>query len=91
MPVKFGVYNPFNKWKKGDPPDDPTVSLILEGTGCFTNKNGDINISATLVSDSEIDYAVEHLQKSLESVRKEAKRVLKTQRDKIRSSFDSNT
>ena len=88
MSVKFGIINPFKKWKKGDLPRDPTVSLILK-EGYFSNTDGDICVSATLASDYEIDYAVDQLQKNLESVRKEAKRVLKTQRDKIRTSFDN--
>ena len=88
MAGKFGVFNPFKKWKKGDLPGDPTVSIILNEYG--TSDEGVISISATLVTDSEIDNAIDELQKNLESVRKEAKRVLKLQKEKIRASFDNN-
>ena len=88
MAGKFGVFNPFKTWKNGDLPGDPTVSIILNESG--TSDDGVISISVTLVTDSEIDYAINELQKNLESVRKEAKRVLKLQKEKIRASFDKN-
>lgn len=84
MPGKFGVFNPFEKWKKGDAPCDPTVALKLKGP-VFIDGDGSIMISALLATDSEIDFAVEQLQKNLEAARKEAKRILKVQQEKIRS------
>ena len=88
MPGKFGVFNPFQKWKKGDLPGDPTVSVVLNEYS--TSEEGIVSISSTLATDSEIDYTIDELQKNLESVRKEAKRVLKAQKEKIRASFDKN-
>lgn len=79
---KFGVFNPLEKWKKGDVPCDPTVALKLNGP-VFTASDDSIMISALLAMDSEIDFAVEQLQKDLETARKEAKRILKTQQEKI--------
>lgn len=84
MPRKFGVFNPLRGWKKGDVPNDPTVSIIL-AEGYFSNSAGEICISTTLTSDSEIDYAVDQLLENLEAVRKEAKQVLKVQRNKMHS------
>ncbi|MDT7848121.1 hypothetical protein Q9292_00760 [Methylophilus sp. VKM B-3414] len=84
MSGKFGVLNPFHKWKKGDLPGDPTVSIVLNE---YVTYEEGIIISATLATDSEIDYAIDGLQKSLESARKEAKRMLKAQKDKIHASF----
>ena len=84
MSGKFGVFNPFQKWKKGDLPCDPTVTIALNQWG--TN-DGVVTISASLASDTEIDFAIDQLKKDLESASKEAKRVLKSQREKIRSSF----
>ena len=84
MSGKFGVFNPFQKWKKGDLPCDPTVTIALNQWG--TN-DGVVTISESLASDTEIDFAIDQLKKNLESARKEAKRVLKSQREKIRSSF----
>lgn len=81
---KFGVYNPFGKWKKGDDPCDPTVALKLKEP-IFTVSDGSITISALLATSSEIDFAVDQLQKDLEAARKEAKRILKAQQEKIRS------
>jgi len=88
MSGKFGIFNPFQKWKKGDLPGDPTVSIVLNEYATY--EGGVISISATLATDSEIDYAIDGLQKSLESARKEAKRVLKAQKEKIRASFNNN-
>lgn len=82
MSGKFGVFNPLGKWKKGDFPCDPTVTIIL--SEYFTTDEKVICLSATLATDSEIDFAVDVLQKSLESVRKQAKLVLKKQREKIK-------
>lgn len=85
MSGQFGVLNRFSKWKKGDFPCDPTVTIALNQWGKI---NDVVTISATLASDSEIDFAIDQLKKDLESARKEAKRVLKAQRKKIRSSFE---
>ena len=82
MSGRFGVFNPFQKWKKSDLPFDPTVTVALNQWG--TN-HGVVTISASLASDTEIDFAIDQLKKDLESARKEAKRVLKSQREKIRS------
>lgn len=78
----FSVVNPLRTWKKGDLPADPTVTIVFNEI--FTNEEGRITISATLAADCEIDHAIDAVQKDLESVRKEAKRVLKTQNEKIR-------
>lgn len=86
MSGKFGIFNPFHKWKKGDFPCDPIVNVVLNEWG--TKADGRISISASLSTDSEIDYTIDRLQKNLESTRKNAKRVLKVHREKIRSSFE---
>jgi hypothetical protein len=85
MAGKFGVDNLSEKWKKGDLPMNPFVRVILnEALHCI---NGTIGISATLATDNEIDFEIDKLHKNLELVRKEAKLVLKKQRDKIHSSY----
>ncbi len=81
MSGQFGVINPFQKWKKGDLPFDPIVTIALNQWG---TKDGIVTISASLASDSEIDFAIDQLKNDLESARKEAKRVLKNQREKVR-------
>lgn len=61
-------------------PCDPTVSISLNEWGV---KDNVIEISASLASDSEIDFAIDQLKSDIELVRKKAKRVLKSQREKI--------
>lgn len=85
MKGTFGVINQFLKWKKGDLPCDPTVILALNEWGM---KDDVVTIFGTLASDAEIDFAVDQLKKHLELARKEAKRVLKFQREKIKSSIE---
>jgi hypothetical protein len=79
---KFGVLNPFHDWKKEDFPCDPTVSIMLDQYG---KNDRIIEISASLASDSEIDFAIDQLKNDLESTRRKAKQVLKAQRSKIKS------
>jgi hypothetical protein len=82
MSAKFGVFNPFRGWKRGDFPMDPTVEIVVHGAQ--KREDGRVSLTATLASDEEIDYTVDELRQSLESARREAKRTLKKQRDKIR-------
>lgn len=84
MSRKFGVFNPFKKWKKGDLPYDPTVTIALSQWG---TSDGVVTISESLASDTEIDFAIDQLKLDLESVRKEAKQVLQSQRAIICSSI----
>lgn len=85
MSGRFGIFNPFQKWKKGDLPYDPTVTIILKEWG--TN-NGMITVSMSLASDTEIDFAIDLLKKDLETTRNDAKRQLKSQREKLINSVD---
>jgi len=50
--------------------------------------DGRIRVIQNLATDAEIDYEIDLMKNDLASVRKEAKSVLKAQREKIRSSFD---
>ncbi len=80
MSGRFGIFNPFQNWKKGDLPYDPTVTIILKEWG---SNDGMITISMSLASDTEIDFSIDALKKDLETTRKEAKRQLKLQREKL--------
>lgn len=84
MSGKFGVLNPFKKWKKGDFPCSPTVTIVLNEV--LHLKDGSIGLSASLAADAEIDWVIDQLIKDLEAVRRDAKRTLKNQLEKIRSS-----
>ena len=86
MSGKFQVLNPYRRWKIGDFPCDPTVTIALNQWG--TTSDGVITISGTLASDTEIDFTINQLKNDLEAVGKDAKRILKSQRAKIRSSIE---
>lgn len=81
MSIKFGVLNPFNKWKQGDMLCDPTVTIVLDDY----DANGEtIVVTASLATAAEIDFAIDLLKNDLEFTRKKAKSVLKSQLDKIK-------
>ena len=71
MPGKFGILNPFDKWKKGDFPCDPLVYISLSSYG---KKNNHIILTGSLAHEDEIDYAVDRLKFDLELARKDAKK-----------------
>ena len=85
MSGKFDVFNPFQKWKRGDMPCDTHVTLVVNELN--PEDDGRIRLTPSLATESEIDYEIDAMQRDLESLRKKAKRVLKAQRDKIRASF----
>lgn len=77
----FGVFNPLRIWKKDDLPVDPVVHIVVAQPQI--HGDGEIVLTASLASDQEIDFAVNEMQKDLEEVRREAKRTLDKQREKI--------
>jgi LPS O-antigen subunit length determinant protein (WzzB/FepE family) len=81
MPGKFGILNPFRKWKKGDLPCDPFVYISLNSHG---EKDGHIILTGSLAHEDEIDHAIDKLKADLELARKEAKKKLLNQREKIK-------
>ncbi len=68
--------------RKIDPLFTPFCNIGL-GFHSVNTKDGRIHISAQLISDIEIDEAINFLQFDLESVRKEAKKRLKTANRKL--------
>lgn len=85
MSGKFGVVNLFADWKKGDPPVDPFITLALNEV--LGQVDGFPKLTATLATAPEIDFEVDQMQRDLEVVRGEAKRVLREQQLKIRGAF----
>jgi hypothetical protein len=85
MSGTIGILNPLQGWKAGDLPADPVVIVVLNEWG--TTSDNRMTISASLATDTEIDFAIDRLTKDLELVRREAKRVLKSQTEKIRNSI----
>jgi hypothetical protein len=81
MRKKFNTYNPYKTWKFGDFPCDPVVYISIDN---FQRKDERFILSSSLASDGEIDYVVDQLINDLESTRKEAKRILLKQREKIK-------
>lgn len=82
MSGRFGVFNPLQKWKAGEFPADAIVFVSLNE---WTTSGEVITISSSLATESEIDFAVDRLKEDLETARRNAKRILNAQREKIRS------
>jgi hypothetical protein len=74
------MYSPGRQWKKGDLPFSPFVSIAV---GTYSAEKGEILLTAELMTDQEIDYAVESLKAELEEFRKKAKLKLTTLREKM--------
>jgi hypothetical protein len=67
------MYSPLRTWKKGEMPLPPFVSISV---GTHSESNGQIFLSPQLMSDGEIDYAVDQIRDELEEFRKVAKKEL---------------
>jgi len=72
-------------WKVGDLPGNQMVNIVLNR--CMTLHDGSISLTSHLVSDGEVDYAVDQLIKELEAVRRKAKDKIKNDTRKIRNSL----
>jgi hypothetical protein len=77
---KLALYSPMRSWKKGQPPISPFVSVAV---GAYTEADGQLLLTAQLMTDSEIDYEVGVLMKELEEFRKAAKKELRTLKAKM--------
>lgn len=71
----FDVFNPLEKWQKGDYPISPSV--YVECISSSADDDGRIRISHQLMTDLEVDAAIDALVQELEVVRKKAKKELK--------------
>lgn len=79
---RLSIYSPLSAWNKGDHPISPFLYLSL---GTYSGHQGRILLSAQLMTDSEIDYAVDGLKDELEEFRNKAKKELKYLHDKMRN------
>lgn len=77
---RLAIYSPFRAWKKGNMPLPPFVSISV---GTHSESDGQIFLSPELMSDGEIDYAVDQLKSELEEFRKAAKKELRTLKTKM--------
>ena len=75
------MHSPMREWKKGDYPVSPHVSISL-GTHSSTS-DGKVFLSPLLMSDLEIDEAVDGIKSELEEFRRKGKRELKSLRKKM--------
>ncbi len=79
MPV-IALHSPLHGWKKSQPKVSPFVSITLES---YSESDGHVLLSAQLMTDAEIDHAVDARIKELEQVRKAAKAELRTLKARI--------
>ena len=77
----IGVYNPLSTWKQGDLPSNPVVQLVLNQN--LGQKDGFSFLSPTLAGDSEVDYVIDSLKAELERAGREAKNILRKQRERM--------
>ncbi len=81
MNGRFGIYNPLQGWKSGDLHADATVFVVLNRSS--TVGENLVCVSPSLASDKEVDEVIDQMIKDIEKVRREAKRVLKMQLNKL--------
>lgn len=86
MTIKFSVNSPMRARKAGDYPAQPFVQLAAEtGSLLALQQQGDqFIISAQLMTDQEIDEAIEGLIKDLIMLKESAKVELKRQNEAMR-------
>lgn len=68
------LHSPLSNWRPGDYPISPLVHISLSA---YSQHAGVILLSPQLMTDKEIDEAVDRLKAELETIRKAAKKELK--------------
>ncbi len=85
----FFVVNPFEKWKPTDIPNNCHVNIAV---GAYaTSPTGELLLTENLMSDQEVDHAIDRLKKQLEKVRNEAKKKIKVTNARILEAVKSRT
>ena len=77
---KLAIYSPLRSWKKGQMPLSPFISVAI---GSHSETDGQLLLTAQLMTDSEIDYEVDNLIKELVEFRRIGKTELRTLRAKM--------
>ena len=72
----LAMYSPLSKWRKGDPLSPPFVCMSV-GIHSAPEEENEILLSSELMSEQEIDHAVEALKNELEEFRIKSKQELK--------------
>ena len=83
---RFTIYSPYSKWKETDIPNNAHVNLAV---GTCSLERDHILVSPNLMTEEEIDYAVNAMKDELEMMRKKAKVELKKQNERIRAAVDA--
>ena len=73
---RLAMYSPLSEWRKGDPLSAPHVCIAV-GIDSAPEDDDEILLSSDLMSEREIDDAVEALKNELEEFRIKAKQELK--------------
>jgi hypothetical protein len=86
MSLYFEVFNPLKKWKKGQFPLSPQVSIRL---AAYRNEsNGSLTFGPYMATEAEIDHTIDSMIKELEKLRKAAKKELKATIKMVTSESD---
>ncbi len=76
---KLSIYSPLASRERGQYPSSPFVHLSI---GSHTEENGRILLTAQLMTDKEVDEAVDDFMRELEEFRQAAKKELLTLQSK---------
>ncbi len=80
---RLSIYSPLSKWKAGDSLASPYVHITV---GTHSSTEGEhVLLSSQLMSDQEIDEAVDQMISELEEFRKMAKKEINSLKSKMRN------
>jgi hypothetical protein len=77
---KFSIYSPLREWKRGEYPVTPFLYL---STGTHYQVEGNLLLSAQLMTVKEVDEVVDQMKLELEEFRIKAKKELKSLQEKM--------
>lgn len=77
---KFSIYSPLRAWKRGELPVSPFLHLSV---GTYFEEEGNILLSAQLMTGKEVDEVVDQMKLELDEFRMKAKKELKLLQDKM--------
>jgi hypothetical protein len=84
---KFFVFRFLKNWKPGDLPMNAAVSIGVVDQS--VRPTGEVLISAQLMTDQEVDFAIDGIINELEQIRKSAKAAIKADNSRVETSVAS--
>lgn len=81
---RFFVFRYLKGWQPGDLPSNASVSIGIADHAVL--RTGELLISAQLMTDQEVDFAIDGLIDELEQLRKTAKANIKADNSRVRLS-----